>query len=195
MKALRKFMLSLYVAALSIIGVSAVTGAAYVGGVLPENVRVEQVEKLIHVERPKRTIEELLKEIPEKYGISPLLAAAIVDQESGGRMNAIRYEPSQMARAAKITSNPEQQRQYASSHCALQIMGWWAPKYNLTWSDLYDPETCFEVGMNILANCHERQKGNKVEKIRGALICYNGSEKYADVVLARIGTLLIERNL
>lgn len=110
-------------------------------------------------------------------------------------MNAIRYEPSQMARAQKITSNPEQQRQYASSHCALQIMGWWAPKYNLTWSDLYDPETCFEVGMNILANCHERQKGTKVDKIRGALICYNGSEKYADVVLARIGTLLIERNL
>lgn len=195
MNGLKRMFKAVYITSQLLLLCASVTGAAYISGYLPESVRIEQVTEYIRV-KDKPTLETLLREVPPKYGVSSLLAAAIVEQESNGAMNAVRFEPSQMDRAAKITKNPDQQRMYASSHCALQIMGWWAPKYSLQWSDLYDPETCFEVGMTILKGCMDRHVGkSKVGQIRGALTCYNGSERYADVVLNRIGDLLIEKNL
>lgn len=156
------------------------------------------VEKLVHVEveKPQADLKTLIKEIPPKYGIPPLLAAAMVERESGGKMDAIRYEPGQVDRAKKITKNESQIRMYASSHCALQIMGWHAPRYGLSWSDLYDPETCVEVSMSILKDCMDRHTGKrKVDQIKGALTCYNGSPVYAQAIKDRLSDLLIEHNL
>lgn len=155
-------------------------------------------ERVVQVEIPKRerSIEQLIAEVPPKYGVSPTLAAAIASKESNGRRDAIRFEPSQMARAGKVSRNPDQQRAYASSHGVFQVMGYHAPRFNLSWSDLYDPETNAEVAMSILKDCLDRHEGKKrYEQLRAALCCYNGSTKYADDVLAKVGRALIEQNL
>jgi soluble lytic murein transglycosylase-like protein len=150
----------------------------------------------VPIDRPVSDIRELIQTIPPRYGVSPLLAAAIVERESGGKKDAIRFEQSQMARAKKITNDPEQQRMYASSHCAFQVMGWHAPRFGLSWADLYAPDTCAEVAMTILKDCLDKHQGReKVAQIVAALECYNGSREYAQAVRQRLGDLLIEQTL
>lgn len=192
----KKFFRSVFVSCVAVVVFFCLVGAGYVGGYLPKQVRIEEVEKVIEVHKPAPSIKELLEQIPPAYGVSPVLAAAMVSQESGGKMDAIRYEPGQMSRAAKFSKNPEQQRMLSSSHCALQIMGYNAARLGISWSDLYDPETCFEAGMTIVKECLDRHKTkSKYEQLRGALTCYNGSERYADAILGRISRALIEQNL
>lgn len=159
----------------------------------------ERVEVPVEVERSEASVRELIETIPPKYGISPLLAAAIVERESGGKKDAIRFEPGQVERARKLApkgSSKDTINMYASSHCFFQVMGWHAPSYDMSWADLYKPQTCAEVAMAILKNCMDRHEGKKkVDQIHGALTCYNGSTQYADAVLGRLGELLIEQAL
>lgn len=160
---------------------------------------VEQAEAGIDAvlrKHKERNFEELIQSVPPKYGVPPVLAEAIVEQESNGRRDAVRFEPGQMGRARKCSKDPAQQRMFASSHCAFQIMGWHAPRYGITWSDLYDPETCVEVAMAILKDCLDKHEGKPtVEQFHGALACYNGSTTYADHVLNRLGRKLIAKTL
>jgi soluble lytic murein transglycosylase-like protein len=161
----------------------------------PQKVEIE-VEKIVEIVKQEEKLEDLLREIPEAYGVPEMIARAIVRQESGGKMNSIRFEPGQMARAGKFTKNVEQQRMLASSHCALQVMGWHAPGLGIDWTDLYKPRTCMEAGMKILADCMKRSKNDsKYQTYHRALACYNGSEKYANEVMTAVATELIERSL
>lgn len=148
-------------------------------------------------EEPEQiSVGDLVHLAAEKHGIHPMLLMAIVEKESAGQVDAIRYEPGQLTRAAKITKNAEQQRMYASSHGLAQVMGWWAPEFKLSWADLYEPETNLDVASDILKRCLKRhnEKG-RFEQLHGALTCYNGSTKYADAVLQTLGQKLIERTL
>ena len=150
----------------------------------------------MQVERSEPSFNELLQTVPAQYGISPLLVSAMVKQESGGKKDAIRFEPSQMARAAKFTRDADQQRMLASSHCRLQVMGYNAAALGISWSELYDDQTCIEVSMKILKDCFDRHREkHKIDQMRGALACYNGSTTYADAVLASIAEKLLEENL
>ena len=170
------------------------TGAAYAGGYLPKD--IETVERVVSITRPEPDLADLLQTVPPAYGVPSVLVAAVVKQESGGQKDAYRFEPGQMERAAKFSKNPEQQRMLASSHCPMQVMGYNAARMGLSWSELYDLETCVEVGVKILKECLDRHEGKrKFEKYRGALSCYNGSSIYADKVLANIGRALIEEHL
>lgn len=174
----------------------ALTGAAYMSGNLPERISVKEVEKLIPVEKPEPSREELRREVTSEFDISQMVFAAMEQQESGGKRDAIRFEPSQMARAAKFTKDPDQQRMLASSHCPMQVMGYNAASLGISWSELYDMRTCYEVSAKILKDCFDRHKEKtKLEQMRGALTCYNGSREYADVILARIAQKLLEENL
>lgn len=151
--------------------------------------------KLVEVEKKTKPLPELIAEIPPKYNINPLVIAAIVRQESGGKVDAIRFEPGQVQRARKVVGNKseDQIHQYASSHGVTQIMGWWAPEFNLSWKDLYDPETNIEVASAILRKCLDKSTAKtNYARHRDALKCWNGSEKYADTVLASMGRLLLE---
>jgi soluble lytic murein transglycosylase-like protein len=131
---------------------------------------IRQIEKIIEVPRAKENLDELLSEVPRAYGIPEVIARGIVKQESNGNMEAIRFEPGQMSRAAKFTKNVEQQRMLASSHCALQVMGWHSASLGIKWVDLYDPRTCVEAGMKILSDCLNRGKElNKYDKYFNAL--------------------------
>lgn len=157
----------------------------------------ERVE-LVEVTPAQKSLRDLVTEIPAKYGLSPVLVAAIIDQESGG-YNTQRYEPGQMDRAKKAAPRgaPDHVvKLYSSSHCYMQVMGWHAPTYNLDPMELYQPSNCIEVGSAILKGCLDRQRaGQKYDRIKGALACYNGSTQYADAVMSRLGRLLIEHTL
>jgi hypothetical protein len=156
---------------------------------------IEQV--VIEVPEAQRNFNEYLRESARAYGIPESIAVAMMQQESGGKKNAIRFEPGQMERARAISkASGDQLRMYSSSHCQMQIMGWHAPKYGLAWSDLYDSKTCAELGMKIMGDCVSRHKGKKpLDKVKGALTCYNGSEEYAKAILNRIGQKLLEVHL
>lgn len=194
MKTIKKILNTLLVL-LSLVGCIAIMGF-----VQPQTRIVrEEIQVPVEVEAPTPNLRELIETVPPQYGISPLVAAAIVERESNGRRDAIRFEPSQVERARKAApkgASADDVRQYASSHCAFQVMGYHMPALGMSWSDLYDPRTCADVAMKILGNCMERHKGkSKVGQIHGALACYNGSTQYADAVVNRIGELLIERTL
>lgn len=174
----------------------ALTGAAYISGNLPERINIKEVEKLVPVEKPEPSREELRREVTSEFDISQMVFAAMEEQESGGKRDAIRFEPSQMPRAAKFTKNPDQQRMLASSHCPMQVMGYNAAALGISWSELYDMRTCYEVSAKIFKDCFDRHREkSKLEQMRGALTCYNGSREYADVILARIAQRLLEENL
>jgi len=169
------------------------TGIYYYQEVRPRP--VEQV--IVEVPEAQREFKEYLSESARAYGVPETVAAAMVWQESGGKMNSIRFEPGQVERAKKLTkASGEQLRMYASSHCALQIMAWHTPQYGLAWSDLYNPQTCAELGMKIMGDCMNRHKNKPaLEKVKGALTCYNGSEEYARAILNRLGQKLLETHL
>lgn len=156
-------------------------------------------EKLVpvHVFPEQKTIEQLVQEVPGKYGLPVELVEAVVERESNGRNASLRFEPSQEARAKKAakSSHPDVWRGYAASHCAMQVMGWWSPEFGLKdWSELYDPETCVEVGSAILKKCLDRAKGpRKIDRYYQTLVCYNGKETYAKEVLNKLGARLIEK--
>lgn len=176
---------------------SGVAGEKYIPLAIPKDVRI--IEKPVPVHVPAKSLKEIIEEIPPKYGIPPLLAAAIVHQESGGNTDAVRFEPGQVARAKRVAPRASEHeiRMLASSLGAFQVMAWHAPTFGLRWSELLDPETNAEVAMAILRSCLDRHtnKKTKYEQVRGGLACYNGSERYADAVLARLGRILVEANL
>jgi hypothetical protein len=160
-------------------------------------VEFREIEKIVEVREKERSFSEYLEESAKAYGVPLTVAHAMVHQESGGKMASIRHEPGQMERAKKVTRfSGENLRQASSSHCALQIMGYNAHTLGLSWADLYNPQTCAEVGMAIMGKCIERHKAKSpLAKMTGALTCYNGSEAYAHAILNRLGRALLEEHL
>ena len=193
-------LIKLFFLSLIVVGVATTSGSRMTRDYIRDRLlsylpkRVELVE----VTPAQKSLRDLVTEIPAKYGLSPVLVAAIIDQESGG-YNTQRYEPGQMDRAKKAAPRgaPDHVvKLYSSSHCYMQVMGWHAPTYNLDPMELYQPSNCIEVGSAILKGCLDRQRaGQKYDRIKGALACYNGSTQYADAVMSRLGRLLIEHTL
>lgn len=176
-----------------LIALAVAAGASLGFRFTPPEIREREV--IVETPEKERDFSEHLTEAARAYGVPLLVARAMVNQESGGKMSAIRYEPGQVEIAKKISkASGDQLRQYASSHCALQVMGYNTKRFNLTWSDLYNPRTCAEVGMAMMRDCMDRQKGgNALKRTFGALKCYNGGEEYARSILNKIGEqLLIE---
>jgi soluble lytic murein transglycosylase-like protein len=156
----------------------------------PEKIVIEVPEK-------EREFSDYLKESARAYNVPETIAFAMVWQESRGRMDSIRYEPGQVERARKLTkASGENLRMYASSHCAGQVMGYHTPALGLSWSDLYNPQTCAEVSMKIMGQCMQRHKEkDPLTRTHQALKCYNGSDEYARNILNRLGQKLLEQHL
>lgn len=164
----------------------------------------------VAVEKPRPTVAQLLADIPSKYSIDPLLAKAVAVQESGTipRMDASRFESNSIDDAKRVlkTKNEDQIRQGATSHCAMQVMGYNAYRFGLTWADLYDPVNCVEVSMAILKDCLDREKDlDNSAKVFGALRCYNAGAgykkkgqagfKYANEVIWRYLDLMVQERV
>lgn len=164
---------------------------------LPERIVVREVPER------EQTFEDLVKEIPETYGIPSEIVQTVLVKESGGRAGAKRFEPGHLERfGKKISSDPETAREYSSSHCQFQVMAWHL-KFGANgqredrgnWYDLYNPEVCVREFARIWIECEKRWKDapNKVAKYQKAFECYNGSERYADDAMNRLARLAIEK--
>ena len=111
--------------------------------------------------------------------VSQSLILAMIQQESGGNENAVRYEPAyeqryilnnktwlDRCRAGGFTS-----KEAATSYGLMQIMFPTAWNYNVTKpKELFDPSTNIRVGTAIMAG---RLKKYTIED---ALVTYNGGE-------------------
>lgn len=188
MKKLKQF-LKTFTISLVILTISSFGLVGYMGG-------FKERIKFIEVPEKERSVKELIKENADRYHVNPILIAAIAERESGYKPESIRFEAHHMSIAAKITRNPDEQRMYASSIGVMQIMAWHAPKYGLTYRDLFNNKTNIEVGTVILKNCLDKWKGEtKYNQIKKAATCYNGSEEYGMAIVNRLGQLLIENSL
>lgn len=151
----------------------------------------------VPVESPEPKLAELLSTVPPAYGVPVLVAEAIAARESNGRMGAARFEPSQMKRARKVAPKGALEgeiQQYATSHCAMQVMGYHMPELGMEWHDLYDARVCVEVSMKILSKCMTRSKAkSSLGRLFDGLACYNGSEQYAREVIATIKDRITEQ--
>lgn len=154
------------------------------------------IEKIVEVHPEQAKLPDLINETAAEYGLDPLLLRAIIRAESGGRTNAVRFEPSHMSRkdVKKLGRNDSERQMYASSFGLMQIMGWHAPNYGLEWNDLLEPSTNLKVGADILRQCLDRKRNtNKIEKLREGLRCYNGGSEYPDLILQQMGAIVAER--
>jgi soluble lytic murein transglycosylase-like protein len=153
------------------------------------------VEKIVEVQPERLDLAAMVEKTAGEYGLDPLLLRAIIRAESGGRANAIKLEPTHLARkdVKEYGRTQDERTMYASSFGLMQVMGWHAPAYGLQWSDLLEPSVNLKVGAEILKDCLERQSTkSKVEKLRGGLRCYNGGDKYPDLILENMGAILAE---
>lgn len=134
---------------------------------------------------------ELVRHLSIEAGISPIVTEAIIEQESGGKEDALRFEPHVYARVRGKTD--EERRMLATSFGLTQVMGYHARQTCglKSWAELLQPEKNIRCGLTVL-------KGNikRTGKLRAAIVAYNGSgpdaERYGERVLARIAEKLIE---
>lgn len=178
-----KVTIALSLAALSALGFSHARGY------------IEPPVVLVSEPKRERPLTEIIDEVAAEFGISSLLIEAIIRHESGYRDDASRFEAHYLPRAAKLTANKEAQRHWASSWGLMQIMGTQAPRFGLnSWSELIDVETNIRVGTQILKECIDRHRQKpKRERLRSALVCYNGSKDYPPRVFSALGEIVSER--
>ena len=209
MNTIRRFFRIVYGVSVLIVVLSAATGAAYVTGNLPEKVRLEEIEKIIHVPEPEPTLNDVLQDAPS-YGIPVEVARVLLEQEDAGqyRKNAIRCEwgsEEWLAIANKLEPKDKQQRDaLRCSYGPFQVAGWHAPKYGMVWSDLLNIRNNAEVAAAVWGDCKEQSLKKNVgadtwTHYRTAFRCYNGSgpraEQYADRAMAKLAKIALDQML
>ncbi len=159
--------------------------------------RTEIIREYVQIGEDERTTPELIASVSREMGVNPLITEAIIEQESGGKADAIRFEPHVFARLK--TGSEDQRRMLASSHGLLQVMGHHAANTCglKSWSELYKRSQNIRCGLTILKHAlHQHRSVMKPgQRLRLALRSYNGSgekaEQYADSVMARIADKLL----
>lgn len=139
---------------------------------------------------------ELIRRFSLEAKLNPIITHAIIEEESNGRIDAIRFEQHVFNRLP--TRDAEQKRMLASSHGLMQVMGYHAAQscHLQTWAELYDRAKNIKCGLKILSNNLKAAKGGTpAERLRNSLKAYNGSgpiaEEYAERIMARIADLLL----
>lgn len=200
---LNKLFNTILVLSLVAIVIFAVIGANYASGYLDpaivEKIKEIPIEIKTFVDPFEESCAELTEEIAGKYpGIPKFIIDILIAKESTNRKDAVKFEAHHMSTyAAKITKDPELQRMYASSWGCMQVMGWHAPRFGMTYAQLLIPRNNVEVGVAILSDCFERHKNvkDKYERYYNAFKCYNGADVYAKDMMSRVVDKLIEINL
>lgn len=197
----RAVIFSAKVAACGIVALTIVEGATSIGNTLTLQYHVARVAvRSLFVRAPvvrelvparEVSTSELVATLSREAGINPIVTHAIIEQESGGKEDALRFEPHVYARMRGKTD--EERRMLATSFGLTQVMGYHARQTCglKSWAELLQPEKNIRCGLTVL-------KGNikRTGKLRAALVAYNGSgpdaERYGERVLARIAEKLIE---
>ena len=132
-----------------------------------------------------------IKTAAKAHGLDPDLVAAVVEQESGGRFYAYRYESTFFVRY--IANNPEfntrPAQEVAASIGLCQVMFPTAVEYGFKgepW-DLFNPVTNLNIGCTILAAllkwARGQYQGLAADEMawvrRRALAAYNGGKGHA----------------
>lgn len=174
--------------------------------ILPIINRAVQEKQTVVIEVPQKqeSFDKYLIDSAKAYGNDLCVVRAMVAQESEAAKSAIhamRYEEGQLIRgkaaAVKIGLKGsidfhEQARQFATSHCPMQVMGYHAAEVGDSWAVLHQPKECAEFGNRYFAKCRERNANpDKIKEYFKGLVCYNGSEAYARAVMNRCGQELL----
>lgn len=128
----------------------------------------------------------MAKDAAAKLGLDSAWICAVIEQESGWKPNAFRYEPAfQMRYVAGLGLDPAETYKRSCSYGLLQIMGQVARELSFhgDLDGLFDPQTNLEYGCR-----HFRNKLNHAADTHEALQHWNGggNPHYADQVLARV---------
>lgn len=125
-----------------------------------------------------------------KYGLDPVLVAAVCEQESSWNMWSTRFENGFLHAYIK-PANPEQpttrELHLATSFGLMQIMGQTAVEKGFTGkylTELCDPDVGVDFGCKKLQACIKKVNGD----VQAALLCYNGGgdPSYPGMVMARM---------
>jgi len=146
-----------------------------------------------------RELREIARGIAELRGLDPALVAAVVEQESGWRPEATRYEPGYRwlvvpAEGCGLEDADAEIHGQRTSWGLMQLMGANARALGLSgpFEALLRPGLGLEYGCRFLVQQLRRDGGN----VRAALSRYNSGRpdseaglRYADQVLARVARL------
>lgn len=122
----------------------------------------------------------------EQCGIDASIWHALIQQESGYNNKAYKFEAHVVPRVKGMTKDPRDIPMLASSHGALQIMGYHAVKAGYKWQDLYDLDVAFGVGCKLLKDCYSRAKGAGKAKLSSMFACWNGNAQYGTKVTQQV---------
>ena len=142
---------------------------------------------------------DLIQLVAAENHINPVVIEAIIDIESEGKSDAIRFEPVVFSRINRRGSDEE--RMLASSHGLMQVMGYHAARTCglKSWAELYEPIKNLRCGTTIIQGALRSSASGKsgTPNLREALVRYNGigerAELYANKVMERIGEILINK--
>lgn len=155
--------------------------------------------KLITLQPQEKSVAQLIKESSRDFGVPKLLITAVIEQESGNkfRTDRVRFEPHLLKRVKREKwMNDIEYQLRASSIGLMQVVVFIHqenPNCSQNIQELFQVETNIRCGTSILKDCLNRHVSKPpVERVKQALICYNGSEAYAEEVFSRIAKLAIE---
>lgn len=156
-------------------------------------------EKIVVVSPEQIDTEKLIESISAEFGINPVIVKAMAVQESGhwNATDRVRFEKHLHGRFKTPPGLNEIEKQfYASSFGIGQVIyGYHKERCKLSsYSELLEPAKNIRCSLTILSENLKAAKGKN--RLKQALTRYNGSgpeaEKYAESVLARIGTMMVE---
>lgn len=157
------------------------------------------ITKKMKVAEKSIGIENIIRLESKAAGVDPLITLAILHQESGRglRTDRLRYESHLLSKVKRTPGMTDAEAKIMVTSIGLMQV---IPMFHLkrcnlkSYSELFDPEVNIECGLRVLQHCADQHKSKgKVEKLKGALHCYNGSAAYAEEVFQRIAELTIER--
>ena len=151
------------------------------------------------VKKEVKTFEELIKVIPPAFNVPDHIVDILILKESGGNMQAIRFEEHLVPRVKKkYKVNDHEAMNLSSSHCAMQILGLHAKERGFHWSKLYEPETCIETAMAIWKSGYEKcseKHGHEYDRLYCAAKRYNGGDEYARDFMKILNRKVLEKGL
>ena len=143
-------------------------------------------------------LKTLIKTTSRAMGMPSYLTLAIIRQESGVNMrhDRMRLEPHLISRFKKQAwENDIEHQAKATSFGLMQVVyGIHKERCHLkSYADLFNPEINLKCGIHVFKDCFSRQKAqDKVNRVKGALLCYNGGKTYPDQVLGKLGEIILE---
>ena len=153
----------------------------------------------------QESLKDAVKRYSQKYGVNPLVAWAIIEPESAGRFDRIRYEQSwKDGYSAQIKKEPWMNDiEYSLYFCSIGVMqvgyGIHREECGLrSFSDLLSVDKSLDCGLKIMSGCLQRNAGvhPKGERLRLCFKEYNGkgpkAEQYANERMARLADFMLE---